>query len=104
MLDKSFTKWWLGRVHPYVEVPEEKLLAEREAVERMKDFNDHYLAFLRDCVFPAMDELTKTLAKERVRRKSIAENSGGIVICLDMALPPRCPLLGFASPRPSDTA
>ena len=66
MLDKSFAKWWLGRIHPYVEVPEEKLVAEREAVERLKDYNDHYLAFLRDCVFPAMDELTKTLARERV--------------------------------------
>ena len=66
MLDKTFTKWWLGRVHPYVEVPEEKLVAEREAVEKLKDYNDHYLAFLRDCVFPAMDELTKTLARDRV--------------------------------------
>lgn len=66
MLDKSFAKWWLGRVHPYVEVPEEKLIAEREAVERLKDYNDNYLQFLRDCVFPAMDELTKALARDRV--------------------------------------
>src|SRR5690606_40744606 len=47
-------------------VPDEKLAAEREAVERMKDYNDNYLAFLRDCVFPAMDALTKTLARDRV--------------------------------------
>ncbi len=66
MLDKTFTKWWLSRVQPYVEVPDEKLAAEREAVERMKDYNDNYLAFLRDCVFPAMDALTKTLARDRV--------------------------------------
>src|SRR5690606_24096994 len=47
-------------------VPDEKLAAEREAVERMKDYNDNYLAFLRDCVFPAMDALTKMLARDRV--------------------------------------
>ena len=66
MLDKSFAKWWLGRVHPYVEVPDEKLAAEREAVERLKDYNDNYLQFLQSCVFPAMDELTRALARDRV--------------------------------------
>lgn len=66
MLDKSFTKWWIGRISPFVEVPEEKLVAEREAVERLKDFNDNYVAFLKDCVFPAVDELTATLAKARI--------------------------------------
>jgi hypothetical protein len=66
MLDKSFTKWWIGRISPFVEVPEEKLVAEREAVERLKDFNDNYVAFLRDCVFPAVDDLTAMLAKGRI--------------------------------------
>ena len=66
MLDKTFTKWWLGRVGPFVDVPEEKLTAEREAVERLKDYNDHYVAFLRDCVFPSVEEMTKMLAKDRV--------------------------------------
>ena len=32
MLDKSFAKWWLGRVTPYKDVPPEKLSAEREAM------------------------------------------------------------------------
>ena len=66
MLDKSFAKWWLGRVSPFVDVPEEKLAAEREAVERLKDYNDNYLKFLRDCVFPAVDSMTKLLARDRV--------------------------------------
>ena len=66
MIDKSFSKWWLGRVQPFVDVPEEKLAAEREAVERLKDYNDNYLQFLRDCVLSAVDSLTKTLAKDRV--------------------------------------
>ena len=65
-LDLSFAKWWTGRVSPFVDVPDEKLAAEREAVERLKEYNDHYLKFLKDCVFPAVDALTKVLARDRV--------------------------------------
>ena len=66
LLDPQFTKWWIGRVGPFVEVPDEKLAAEREAVERMRDYNDNYHTFLNDCVLPAVDELTRGLAKTRV--------------------------------------
>ena len=64
--DSSFAKWWIGRVQPFVDVPDEKLAAEREAVERLKDYNDNYLGFLKDSVFPCVDQLTKLLAKDRV--------------------------------------
>ena len=64
--DSGFASWWLGRVGPFVDVPEEKLAAEREAVERLREYNDHYLAFLKECVFPNVDQLTKLLAKDRV--------------------------------------
>ena len=65
-LDRSFAKWWLQRIKPFVDVPEEKLLREREAVERLREYNDNYLKFLRDCVFPAVDDLTKILANDGV--------------------------------------
>lgn len=64
--DPAFAKWWFGRVAPFVDVPDEKLAAEREAVERLKEYNDNYLAFLQSSVFPAVDQLTKLLARERV--------------------------------------
>lgn len=65
-LDTGFAKWWLGRVGPFVEVPEDKLAAEREAVERLRDYNENYTNFLKTCVFPAVDSLTKLLARDRV--------------------------------------
>jgi len=65
-LDADFTQWWLGRVEPFVEVPDDKLAAEREAVERQKDYNENYTNFLKACVFPAVDQLTKVLARDRV--------------------------------------
>lgn len=65
-IDGGFAKWWAGRVQPFVDVPEEKLAAEREAVERLKEFNDNYTTFLKTCVFPAVDALTQTLARDRV--------------------------------------
>ena len=66
MIDPSFTKWWLGRVAPYADVPPEKLKAEREAVERQQDYNDHYAKFLHDAILPAVDSLSKLLKKDRV--------------------------------------
>ncbi len=66
LLDKAFATWWLGRVGPFVEVPDEKLAAEREAVERLRDYNENYTTFLKTCVFPAVDQLTKMLARDRV--------------------------------------
>lgn len=65
-IDRAFSQWWAGRVKPFVEVPDEKLAAEREAVERLREYNDNYLGFLKDCVFPAVDDLTKLLAKDGV--------------------------------------
>ena len=65
-IDPGFAKWWLGRVGPFTDVPEEKLAAEREAVERLREYNDNYTAFLKTCVFPAVDALTRALARDRV--------------------------------------
>ena len=47
MLDKGFSKWWLGRVVPFRDVPPDKLSAEREAMERQQDYNQHYKTFWR---------------------------------------------------------
>ena len=66
MIDKAFAKWWLGRVGPFKDVPGEKLAAEREAMTRQQEFNQHYRDFLDDAVFPAVDELVKTLSKNGI--------------------------------------
>ena len=66
MIDKAFAKWWLGRVGPFKDVPQEKLAAEREAMERQQEFNQHYRDFLDDAVFPAVDELVKTLSRSGI--------------------------------------
>lgn len=66
LLDPTFGQWWLGRVAPFTDVPPEKLSAEHEAVARQQDYNTHYARFLNDAVFPAVEQLTKTLTKGRV--------------------------------------
>jgi len=66
MLDKLFLKWWLTRVQPFKDVVPEKLAAEREAIERQGDYNRHYADFLNTAVFPAVDDLVKTLARNNV--------------------------------------
>jgi hypothetical protein len=66
MLDRSFARWWLGRVAPFADVPPEKLAAEREAMQRQQEFNDHYAAFLDKAVFPAVDELVHMLKETRI--------------------------------------
>jgi hypothetical protein len=66
MLDKTFTKWWLTRLTPYVDVPPEKLAADREAIERMQDFNNNYQAFLQQAVLPAIEQLVSLMAANRV--------------------------------------
>lgn len=66
MLDKEFAKWWLGRVVPFRDVPEEKLRAEREAMEQRGDYNRNYEEFLAKAVFPAVETLVQVLAKNRV--------------------------------------
>ena len=63
MLDKSFTKWWLGRVEPFKDVTPEKLAAEREAMEGQNEYNRNYADFLNGAVLPAVDDLVKMLAK-----------------------------------------
>jgi hypothetical protein len=66
MLDKNFAKWWLSRVIPFRDVASEKLMAEREAVERLSEFNQNYAEFLNRAVFPAVDDLVKFLAKQGI--------------------------------------
>jgi hypothetical protein len=69
MLDKSFAKWWVGRVQPFADVPPEKLAAEREAVERQQEYNQHYGQFLNTAVLPAVDQLVKLLAQNRITHR-----------------------------------
>ncbi|HEX8325863.1 MAG TPA: hypothetical protein VF595_18305 [Tepidisphaeraceae bacterium] len=66
MFDKTFSKWWLTRVVPFVDVPPEKLAAEREAVERQQEYNDNYHAFLTGSVLPTVDGMVKVLTASRV--------------------------------------
>ncbi|HWE97667.1 MAG: hypothetical protein JWP03_5101 [Phycisphaerales bacterium] len=66
MLDKSFAKWWLGRVRPFRDVPPDKLTAEREAMERQQDYNANYADFIKAAVFPAVDTLVQVLGKNGI--------------------------------------
>lgn len=66
MLDKSFVKWWIGRVEPFRDVTSEKLAAEREAMERQQDYNRNYADFLNGSVLPAIDNTVKMLRDNRV--------------------------------------
>src|SRR5256885_15695994 len=66
MFDKSFAKWWLGRVKPFREVPAEKLTAEREAMARQQDYNRNYADFLKNAVFPEVDGLVQLLTKNGI--------------------------------------
>ncbi len=63
MMDKTFAKWWLGRVRPFKDVPQEKLSAEREAMEMQQEYNRNYKDFLESAVFPSVEELVRTLEK-----------------------------------------
>jgi hypothetical protein len=66
MLDKTFAKWWLGRVRPFKDVPPEKLSAEREAMEMQQDYNRNYKQFLETAVLVAIDELVESLKKNGI--------------------------------------
>ncbi len=65
-MDKRFVKWWLARVAPFRDVPPEKLLAERAAMERQQDYNRNYADFLNGAVLPAVDDLVKLLTENQV--------------------------------------
>ena len=66
MFDKEFTNWWVQRLIPYADVPAEKLAAEREAVEKMQTYNAHYMTFLKEAVFPVVDQLVGMMAQQRI--------------------------------------
>ncbi len=66
MLDKHFAKWWMTRVAPFLEVPPEKLEAEREAMEKQGEYNRNYVEFLNNAVLPEIDALVKVLAGARI--------------------------------------
>lgn len=66
MFDNAFAKWWLTRVAPFVDVPPEKLLAEREAAQRHQEFNQNYQDFLQGSVLPAVEAVVRLLLANRV--------------------------------------
>jgi hypothetical protein len=66
MFDKGFAKWWLSRVVPFSDVPPEKLLAERQALQRQQEFNQHYDDFLKGAVLPGVESLVKLLNSNRI--------------------------------------
>ena len=66
MLDKTFAKWWLGRVQPFKDVPAEKLEAEREAMAQQQEYNRNYADFLNNAVLPSVDALVKMLSGQGV--------------------------------------
>lgn len=69
MLDKTFAKWWLTRLAPFLEVPPEKLASEREAIERMQQHNDNYQAFMQKAIFPLVDQFVKLMASNGVTHR-----------------------------------
>jgi hypothetical protein len=69
MLDKAFTSWWLARVTPFADVPPEKLAADRDAMQRQNEFNQHYHDFLNDAVLPGVDELVKFLTRSGISHR-----------------------------------
>ncbi|MCC6422081.1 MAG: hypothetical protein IT447_01255 [Phycisphaerales bacterium] len=66
MMDKSFVKWWMGRVEPFREVSPEKLEAEHDAMERQQDFNRNYADFLNGAVLPTVDAIVQMMRKQRI--------------------------------------
>jgi hypothetical protein len=66
MFDKEFDKWWINRLLPFAEVAPEKLAAEREAVEKMQEFNQNYMRFLKEAVLPLIDKLVKRMADNHI--------------------------------------
>src|SRR3569623_1403595 len=66
MVDKTFAQWFLTRVQPFRDVPPEKLAAEREAMSKQQEFNNHYAEFLNAAVFPAVESLVQLLAKSGI--------------------------------------
>jgi hypothetical protein len=66
MVDKSFAKWWLGRVTPFRDVPIEKLAAEREAISKQQEYNRNYREFLDQAVLPAVDAIAQLMVKQRI--------------------------------------
>jgi len=66
MFDKEFDKWWISRLAPFADVAPEKLAAEREAVEKMQQFNANYMRFLKEAVLPLIDKLVKRMADNRI--------------------------------------
>ncbi len=61
MIDKPFARWWLTRVAPFKDVPQEKLTAEREAMASQQEYNRNYAEFLNGAVLPAIDGMVKVL-------------------------------------------
>src|SRR5829696_1153208 len=66
MLDKSFAKWWLGRVVPFRDVAPEKLAAEKEAMAQQQEYNRNYADFLNGAILPSVEAVVKTLHANKV--------------------------------------
>lgn len=66
MIDKDFMEWWIGRIGPHRDVAPEKLQADQEAVRRLQEFNRNYTEFLTRAVFPAVEQIVKILARNRI--------------------------------------
>src|SRR6266542_3081513 len=66
MLDKTFSKWWLGRVVPFRDVAPEKLAAEREAMAQQQEYNRNYEDFLKHAIIPSIDAIVKTLVGNKI--------------------------------------
>jgi hypothetical protein len=65
-MDKAFAKWFLTRAVTFRDVPAEKLAAEREAMERQQEYNQHYAEFQKNSFLPALDDLVKILRENRI--------------------------------------
>jgi hypothetical protein len=65
-MDKAFAKWFLSRAVPFRDVPNEKLAAERAAMDSQQLYNQNYAEFQQSAFLPALDDLVKVLATNRI--------------------------------------
>lgn len=65
-MDKAFIKWFQTRVEPYRDVPQEKLTAEREAMQLQQEHNRNYADFLHQAVLPSVEVIVEMLKQQRV--------------------------------------
>ncbi len=67
MLDKSFAKWWLGRVRSIQGCcPRKARCRAARPSSQQQEYNRNYEDFLKHAIIPTIDAVVKTLAANKV--------------------------------------